>query len=150
MREPKLKNQPKGFTLIELMVVIIVISILAAFAIPGYMSQLERARRAEGIIALELLSQQQEKFFSQYRTYTGVVSGADGCAGAACGLQQPSATTDGGFYTITAAGDATSFTLTATAAGGQVNDDACGSFSLTNTGIETATNSSGAATTACW
>jgi type IV pilus assembly protein PilE len=146
----KLRAQ-QGFTLIELMTVVVIVGILAGIAFPGYLSQLQKARRAEAVITLEQLAQRQELFFGSFRTYTAVVAGPSACADAACGLNQSSTTSVGGHYNITAAGNGTSYTLTATAAGIQLDDTDCRTFVLSNSGVRTAADSGGGdRTDTCW
>ena len=47
-----MKNTKKGFTLIELMIVVAIIAILAAIALPAYADYVKRAKVSEGILAL--------------------------------------------------------------------------------------------------
>ena len=66
-------DRNKGFTLIELMLSVVIIGILASIAIPTYTSYMERARRAEGKGALELLAAAQERYFSSNNKYGSLV-----------------------------------------------------------------------------
>lgn len=58
-----------GFTLIETMVVLLILSILAAIAYPGYAEHLATMRRIEGQVALIDAMQQQERHHSLHHTY---------------------------------------------------------------------------------
>ncbi len=52
---------PKGFTLIELMIVVAIIGILATIAYPSYQDQVRKSRRASAMIAVEEVAQAQER-----------------------------------------------------------------------------------------
>ena len=58
-----------GFTLIEVMIVVVIISILAAIAYPSYQESVRKGKRAEGRAALMQLMQQQEQYYSQHNSY---------------------------------------------------------------------------------
>jgi type IV pilus assembly protein PilE len=130
-----------GVTLIELIIVVVVVGILSAMAVPSYRQYVLRTHRTEAKSALLQLQQAQEKFYLQNNTYA-----ANGALATAppngLGL---SATTENGWYTIAiTAADANDFAATATAAGDQVADTRCATFTLTGSGQRTATN------TDCW
>ena len=145
------KRDSAGFTLIELLTVLIVFGVLAAFAIPGYQQQVENSRRADAKVHLSTLAQQQELFFTRFRTYTPLVQGPSGCVDAACGLNQATTMSPDGHYNVTAAANATSYTLTAIAIGVQFNDTDCRVFTINNAGVQTAVDSGGADNTDdCW
>ncbi|MDX1695198.1 MAG: type IV pilin protein [Ketobacteraceae bacterium] len=62
-------RQQRGFTLIELMVVIAIIAIIGAIAIPSYNSQVTKSRRADGQALLLQIMQAEHRFFSENLTY---------------------------------------------------------------------------------
>jgi type IV pilus assembly protein PilE len=80
----------RGFTLIELMVVVAVISILASIAYPSYTSAVLKGKRAEAKTALAELLQQQERFMTQKNCYLAFTTDTRGTAVAtavsACGF----------------------------------------------------------------
>lgn len=58
-----------GFTLIEMLIVVAIVTILAAIAYPSYQESVRKAKRTEGQAALMQLMLQQERFYSQRNTY---------------------------------------------------------------------------------
>lgn len=66
------RKQSRGFTLIEVMIVVAVIGILGAIAYPSYQEYVRKARRAEGRTALMEMLQQQERYMTQNNTYLGI------------------------------------------------------------------------------
>jgi type IV pilus assembly protein PilE len=137
----------RGFTLIELMVVVVIASILVAIAIPSYKSSIRKSRRTDAKTALLDLAGREERFNSTNGSYTNVAANL--------GYAALPSVVGGGYYTINVAapvaGTATtvaSFSITATPVVGsdQAKDTACGAFTLTSTGLQSV---SGAATD-CW
>ncbi|MDY7546200.1 type IV pilin protein [Glaciimonas sp. CA11.2] len=131
----------RAFTLVELMVVVAIIGILAAFAYPSYTSYVLKSHRAD---ALNALSQNQvilERCYAQNFTYN------QACASLpAFPLASPQA-----YYTITLPiQTATAFTLTATAIGTQVQDTSCATLSVDQANQQTAFDNGGTAQTVCW
>lgn len=136
----------RGFTLIELMVVVAVAAILASLAVSSYRKSVMRAHRTEATAAMLNVASAQEKFFLQNNTYTTNFTDAP-----PDGLGLGSATTANGYYELeVTAGStgsiATSFIATATAAGTQERDTAaCRVFTIDDTGARTP-----AADSDCW
>lgn len=114
IRIQKMKSE-KGITLIELMVVIVIIGILAAIAIPMYTGYMQRARRAEAKTALEQLRASQEMCRAERGVYANNVDaqfGGNGIVALRNTFGGPGATA--GDYAITMVSTQTTFTGTAT------------------------------------
>lgn len=141
-----MKRDSKGFTLIELMVVVAIIGILAAIAIPSYQDSTRRANRADAQITLSRLSTLQERYYFRTNQYTGDFS--DLLSGLADNTT--SITSDDGYYTVALTATNSSWSMTATATGAQANDTECYKLTLTNLGSKTSVDSDGAATSECW
>ena len=139
----------RGFTLVELMIVVVVISILAAVAIPSYRNYVMRSQRADATVLLLRIQAAEEKFFLQNNAYSNVLLAAP-----PNGLGLPTVT-DSGSYAITlqwgAAGAGVSYLATATAAAGQVDDTKCQTFTIDQNGTRRAADSGSAdQTQECW
>ncbi|MGE8500109.1 MAG: type IV pilin protein [Pseudomonas sp.] len=64
-----MKNVQAGFTLIEIMIVVVIIGIMAAIAVPNYSEYVKRGNRTEGQALLSDASARQERYFSQNNAY---------------------------------------------------------------------------------
>lgn len=132
--------RPRGFTLIEMMVVLVVIGLVAAVAYPSYSTQVAKSRRADAKQSLIELAQKLERFYTERSTYAGATLGSTGI--------YPSSSV-GGYYTLAIATQtAAGFTLTATPTGKQTGD-ACGTFGYNQVGDKVVTGGS-LTTTSCW
>ena len=139
----------KGFTLIELMIVMVVISVLAAIALPSYNSYVMRAKRSAARTAIQNMAQQQERYFTQNNTYLTVNAGGTPPSGWANWVGDAYATrTHDLTVTVTAAATtlAAAYVISA-APGNGFNDTGCGTLTLTSTGVQSQTTGS---TQECW
>lgn len=129
------------------MIVVAIISILAAIAYPSYQAQVRRTHRADGKAALMELVNREEKFFSQCSFYTTSITGAypvgGTCDAAVNGLgytaQSPEL-----HYNLSVQLTPTGYTAQATAvSASQLQDTNCLTMSITSTGAKTPP-------TGCW
>ncbi len=128
-----MKNS-KGFTLIELMIVVVVVAILVAIALPNYSEYVNRARRADAKNALLEVHLAQGKWRASNTTYGTLAE------------ISVAATSPDGHYNLRVAGNtATAFTASAAPTGKQTGDS-CGTFTLTQAGPDVST----AAKEKCW
>ena len=81
LRQRKTRNE-KGFTLIELMIVIAIIGILAAIAIPNFLSYQLRAKRAEAPTNLKAIKVGQESYRGEYDIYLALTASPAAAPGA--------------------------------------------------------------------
>ncbi|MCQ4250947.1 type IV pilin protein [Pseudomonas stutzeri] len=135
----------RGFTLIELMIVVGIVGILAAIAYPNYREYIDRSNRTEGQALLNDAAASQERFFAQNNRYVTVAADI-----AKLGLRGTTGTTvksDNGKYTLTIGTNANDggYTLTATQ---NFADAACGNLSLNARGIKG--NSGTRSVEECW
>jgi type IV pilus assembly protein PilE len=63
------RRQAAGFTLVELMIVVGIVAILAAVAIPSYQESVRRGRRADARVAMTNLATRLERCFTQFGAY---------------------------------------------------------------------------------
>ena len=126
-----LRKHMHGVTLIELMIVVVVVSILAAVAYPNYQEFSARAKRNEARAALLRIATNQERFYLNNNTFTQDLT--------ALGFSTtPTATTETGYYTIqVTAADASNFTATATYLHGGNEATKCLTFTIDGRGSQT-------------
>lgn len=67
-----------GFSLIEVMIVLIIIGILMMVALPGYQDSMRKSHRADGMRDMMELVARQERFYAQNSVYTDEIKAADG------------------------------------------------------------------------
>jgi len=131
-----------GFSLIELMIVVVIVGILFGVSLPAYQGYTLRSHRTEAHSSLLDIAARQERFVAQNNTYTTNIS-------AATGLGLGSTTTQEGYYNLSVAACgtgtiATCYQITATATGRQTADTDCLTIGYSSTGAKSGT------TAECW
>jgi len=136
---PTFQRQPTrqaGFTLIELMIVVAVVAILAAVALPSYQEYIKRSNRAEARAEVLRAEGWLERFNAENNRYTDNAANSANSGFSAAFTTVPAGGT--ARYTIAATLTANSYSITATPTG-SMNGDACGTYTKTNTGVLTST-----------
>jgi len=150
----------RGFTLMELMMVVAIIGILAAIAIPSYQESVRKSRRAEARAQLLEVAQYMQRFYSQNDSFAATKDGTAVAVPSDLARVPRTAASGAQSYTISFSAPATgasnpglaSFKIQAVRqSGGPVDGDKFGDFTLGNTGLRGVLNASTGNTAAdCW
>ena len=124
-------KKEQGLTLIELLIVIVIVGILAAVAIPTYTGYTQRGRRADAKTALEQLRASQEVFRAENGRYANDATDGNALNVLRANWGGPPATV--GLYNITMVSNAAAFTGTAEATGSQSTD---GNLTIDQNGVK--------------
>ncbi|KFZ38265.1 methylation [Shewanella mangrovi] len=120
------KNVVGGFTLIEVMIVVVIIGILASIAYPSYIDYVTRSNRSEAHAALMKVANLQEQYYLDNREYAETLTDL--------GLSSSPYETEHGYYKVSSVG-VDNFELSAVPQGSQASRDTkCGTITLTETG----------------
>ncbi|RYH67235.1 MAG: prepilin-type N-terminal cleavage/methylation domain-containing protein [Alcaligenaceae bacterium] len=166
----QLRQPDRGFTLIEVMIVVAIIAILSAIALPSYQEYVRRSKRADAQAVLMEAAQFMQRYYSANDRYTAtagtLATEAEQTTGTGTAAQSilaggnltqapkpgGSGTSVPANYTIAvlAADNPPSYTLQATRTGSMATDK-CGTFTLTHLGEKGIKNqASGLAVADCW
>ncbi|MCH8181347.1 MAG: type IV pilin protein [Proteobacteria bacterium] len=132
---------PRGFTLIEVMITVVVVGILAAVAYPSYTAYVARGHRTQVKVQLAAAQQWMERYYSERYFYGDRGEGANATVNTAFAsqgfAQSPSSGEGDARYTLGVRVDAggQGYTLTATRQG-TMRNDRCGDPTLTHTGVK--------------
>ncbi len=130
----------RGFSLIELMVVVAVVAIITSIAYPAYQDQMQKTRRADAKAALMDAAAKMERYYTQFGRYTATITANAGI----------SATSPENYYTITPGTIANqTFILRASPVVGSAQAaDKCANLDINQAGIKG--NSAGLPNNTCW
>ena len=137
-----------GFTLVELMVVIVIVTILITIAVPSYQRSIRHAHRTDARTALLDLAQREERYASTNSSYTTDSTklgyGSAFPVNVGSNYYQLSVCVSDTLPCTGAAATGSAFLLTATAINTQAKDTECLKFYVDSRGTQTATS------TTCW
>lgn len=127
-----------GFSLLELTVAMAIAAILLAIAVPAYLEQSQKARRADAHASLLKIAAKQEKYYAVQGSYTPDLT--------KLGFAASTVPTEHGYYTVvaTVAADGQSYLITATRQAPQDDDAFCGDLTYSSLGVRSAINNEAA------
>ncbi len=130
----------RGITLMELVIVVAIVAILGAIAIPSYNDYVTETRRADGQVALLDLANRMDRFFTENNTYVGATL---------AGLGMPTTSSEGFYNLAITNATGTAYTIQATPTGAQASQDTnCASLTYNQLGQKGNTGPGTAAD--CW
>lgn len=137
---PSLRYSPQdhaGFTLIEVMIVVAIVAILAAIAVPAYRDSVVKTWRGKAAACLTTLAQSMERRYSVGFSYAGAAGAEDDLPPNGCTTEDGM----GNFYAFSfAATPTTVYSLQAVPQGSQATSDArCGTLTINQRGQRGAT-----------
>ena len=127
-------KRSRGFTLIELMIVIAILAIIAAIALPSFLGQIQKARRSDAKQALFNVAAKLEQYYQDNKGYPVAGDMTD------LGYSAATFTSVEGYYTIgfnvASPSTATTYLIEAIPTGSQTDDTDCYGFYLNHLGVK--------------
>ena len=142
-----------GFSLVELMVVVVITAILASIAVPAYNSSIRKSRRTEAKTAIMDLAAREERYFAtqnQYSSSPAALAYGSGAWPISVGTYYSISSVVTGAATATTPG---TYVLQVSPSSGspQLQDTSCQTFLVDQTGKQSSLDSGGNdSSTTCW
>jgi type IV pilus assembly protein PilE len=150
-------RKQRGFTLIELMIVVVIVSILMAVGLPAYQNQVRKSKRSVGKGELLKVAARQEQFFVNNKRYViadltslGYADGSDGYEVDSEGQPVDDGDAEAIYVIELQSADATSFLLQATPKNAQVKDKRCNVLTYSSTGERGMKDAQATDVEECW
>ncbi len=142
----------KGFTLIELMIVVSIVAILASIAIPSYQQSVRKNCRNDAKNAILEIASLQEKYYFQSNQYSSDLSFSNGGLNYSDTDESPEGCYSMAVVDCSTGGESMNcYRISATANGAQVLDTSCQILSMDSLGQKAALDDSAVdATAVCW
>lgn len=139
-----------GFTLIELMIALVVLTILVSVAMPTYQHAVRESRRTDAKTAVLDIAAREQRYYSLTNSFTTSLSNL----GYTSNTSATSVDVGSNYYSVAVTQPTTTtFLVTATPVAGtsQASDSSCQQFTVDNTGLQKSQDGSGNDTTStCW
>lgn len=147
------RDAAHGFTLIEIMIVVAIIAVLSAIALPAYQSYVLKSRRADAKNAVLDMAARQERYFSINNKYSSIAADLGYSA-----LPVDVNSSGNSFYSLNVTANAATatkpagFVASAKPTGVQQKDTECYEYQVDQTGAQSNLKSDGskATSTSCW
>ncbi len=139
----KSNGSQRGITMLELLIVVVIVSIIAAFGYPSYMRYVVNTKRTAATTALLQVADRQQQFFMDNKRYAGSLANlgfaADPLFLSDQGSPVPAGDADAVYVVSLVNVAATTYTAIAAPLGGQLERDVkCGTMTLNQAGNRSA------------